>query len=151
MFALTFASFFGAILLATRVKVFAGWGTALAGKIKFVGPAAASVLGHGLFAFLFFAVLFAVVMLFGWLLHKGLRRMLDCRALGMISAILLFLIFLAVFLAVMCALYYGVYFLIARDAQPTVTLAAKYAERLFTSSPLSAAFYNYNPLLLFLR
>lgn len=150
MLALTFVSFFGAILLATKVGVFAGWGAWLARKMTFVGPAAASVLGHGVFALLFFAVLFAAVLLLGWLLHKGLRRALDCRTFGMISSILLFLIFLAVFFAVMCGLYYGVYYLISREIQPTVTLAAKYAARLFTSSPLSAAFYLYNPFLLFL-
>ena len=150
MLALSFASFFGAILLATRVDVFAGWGASLAEKMTFVTPAGASVLGHGVFALIFFAVLFAVVMVLGWLLHKGLRRALDCRTFGMISAIILFLIYLAVFLAFMCGLYYGVHMLITQNVNESITTIAEYVERLFTSSPLSAAFYNYNPALLIL-
>ncbi len=151
MFALTFASVGGAILLCTKVSVFADWGAWLGEKMTFVPPAAGAVLGHGVFALLFFAVLFAVAMLLGWLLHKGLRRALDCRTFGMISAILLYIIFLVVFLAVMCGLYFAVYSLVGQNLSPLLTSFAECAEQLFTSSRLSAAFYNYNPFLLLLQ
>ena len=150
MLALTFASFFGAILLATKVSVFAGWGAWLGEKMTFVPPAGGSVLGHGVFAILFFAVLFAIALTLGWLIHKGLRRALDSRVFGMVSAILLFLIFLAVFFASMCGLYYSVRLLVTQNVNPLVTSFAECAEQLFTSSRLSAAFYNYNPALLIL-
>ncbi len=154
MYALTFGCFVGSILLATKVGFFANWGAALASCFTSLGPAAASVLGHGLFALLFFAVMFAVVMLLGWLLHKGLKKLIDVRPVGLISAILLFLLFLAVYLIFLCALYYGVAYLAGGMTQQFEFMGefafGKMLESLLTSSPLSAAFYLFNPLKLLL-
>ncbi len=151
MAALTFASFFGAILLVTKVGFFANWGAALSAQFGSLPPTAASVLGYGLFALLFFAIFFAVVLVIGWFLHKGLRRALDSRTLGIISSVILFLIFLAVFFAAMCGLYYGVAYLV-QTVTSQFEFMGEFAigemiEGLFTSSPLSAAFYWYNPFL----
>lgn len=149
MFALSFASFVGAILLATRVSFFANWGASLASLFTGLSPAGASVLGHGLFALLFFAILFAVVMVLGYFLHKLLKKAIDCRPVGIISAVLLFLLFLFVFLASMCAVYYGVAYLttMTQESLAPVVSAARYAGEVLRSSPLSAAFYNYNPFM----
>ena len=37
-------------------------------------------------------VLFAVVMVLGWLIHKGLRRALDCRTFGMFAVVIVILL-----------------------------------------------------------
>lgn len=154
MLALTFVSFFGAVALVVKVPVFESWGSALGGKFEGLGllPSAASFLGHGVFVLVFFIVMFAVSMLLGALAHWGLRRLISCRPLGLVSAILLFILFLVVFFGAMCGIYFGVHFLtVGQFAESAIGSAAQLAERLLTSSRLSAIFYYSNPLLLILH
>lgn len=149
MFALTFAGAVGAYLLATQVGVFEGWGAALAGKFGSLSPATATVLGHGIIALAWFIVIFAVISVIGFLLHWIIRKLLNCAPLGIVASVLLGILFFAIFLAVTFALDYGVAYLAAQAGGDLEALGpyAEGAVAFFTSSPLSSAFYLYNPFL----
>lgn len=154
MFALTAGGFIGAYLLATQVGLFAGWSAGIAAGFSSLTPAAATVLGVGLMTLILFVVIFAVIMVIGFLLHWCIRKLLNCSPLGLVSAILMACLFFAVFLVITCAFNYGIAYLVREAAQQVEFLGemayAASIERFFTSSPFAAALYNFNPLRLLL-
>lgn len=149
MFALTFGAALASLLLATKVGFFAGWGTGIAGGFSSLPPAAASALGTGITVIILFIVLFAAVMAIGALLHWGIRKLLNCRPLGAVSALLLGVLCFAVFFAFTCAFDYGIAYLAVSAGQLTEAVGPYVGgvASFLTSSPWSAAIYNFNPFL----
>ncbi len=160
MFAMTFASFVGAVFFTWQVgfmQSFTGW---LAGLFGFLHRAVASVLGFGIAALLVFAVFFAVTMLFGALLNFLIKKINSVRVIGFIDGTIVCILYTAVLLALVLGTYFGTALLadgVLYDALAGIdgleSLADGVTElfgtlgELFRSSPLCAKLYDTNPLI----
>ncbi len=151
----------GAIALVIKVPFLAGWCRSLAGKFSGMDIVLSTVLGYGIIILIVFIIFFAIIMVLNWLFNRFVVRKLDRVAwMRITGGIIVGLVFCAISYALVCGLFYGVDMLKTLELPSDLSSAginmeeisaqlekiALQLEKLFTSSPLSAIFYAYNPI-----
>lgn len=151
--ALTVVAFAGSLYLATHVSFLVALAQKISAACSNLNSIVANVIGYGVTALVCFIVFFVVLVLFFILVNYAVRGLNKFTAFNVFDGILLSIVFFAVAAAVVCGLDYGVR-MIAADASgalgsfgETAAEAGRRIEALFTSSPLSAIFYECNPIL----
>lgn len=149
-----------AVFLSVGVPALRGMGDGFAGAIG-GNRAVALVVGYGISILIWFILIFTALSLLGFLLHKLIRKIRYLRPLGILGGILMAVIFFALILV----LAFGIDALVSwmadgglRNAisgagvdqiENVVASIEEYAKGIadaFTSSPLSRAIFNGNPL-----
>lgn len=144
--------FVGAFLMATKVGFLINFSNTVAGALKGVGEGVAALSGTLIVTLLCFVVLFAVLALLFALINWVVKRLNRHKLFNAVDGILLAVILFVVTVLLVSGVHFGAYTL----AQGGIELPGGMGEQLsvyfarvgemFTSSPLSRIFFEYNPL-----
>ena len=165
--ALVFGSLVLAIFMANKIGFLVDWAAKLAASFEGLG-AYASLLGKAIVSGVCFLVLLIVVVLLSVLINVLMKKLRTPTLLRAVDGALLAIVFAALFFAVAYGVNFGVYYLanggldavvdavagsVGGDAGEALAPVAAFGQKLaalFTSSPLSARLYEYDPLVLIL-
>lgn len=162
MISATFWAFVGCMLFFTKVGFAVKMSAWLGNYILPNSPKSGALIGAGIWAFILFAFVFTGLMILSKYIDKLIQNINAVRPIGVIDGVLVSLIFSVVYLGTVCGLYF-LYDLFAARALSSMLpeMFAGILEpigefmegmvRFATSSPLSKALHDYNPLLLLLK
>lgn len=162
-----------AVYMTNKVPFLAALAQKIAGSFASLPEIAAQTAGAAVVSAICFVVLFVVLVLIGALCNLLVKKLRRPLVLGVADGVLAAVIFAAIFFGLAYGVNYGVYFLASGGLEELLeTLAGDLGEqfgeageqlgaiadavagvgarleRLFTSSPLSAMLYRYNPIAL---
>ncbi len=163
MFAFAVGTIVLTVFLLWRVPFFRAFGELFAGAFKKSDPIVANCAGFGIAGFILFAIVFTILTVLCFFLHKLVRRIRYIRGFGIVDGLLLAVILFAVAVLFLCALNVGVWWL-AHDLESTSlaeqltaegadeilrTIAdiARRVEAWITSSSFTRILYTANPFL----
>ena len=142
------------VFMAINVPFLADLSASIAAGLPETLGAGAGVLGTVIVAAICFAVMLIVIILITLLINLLVRKLKGSAVLGVIDGVLMAAVFTALFFVIGCGFDLAAGYLAVEGAGlpmgETLSFVGTSLEEFFTSSPLAAMLYEYNPALLLL-